>query len=257
MCLLVVSHLDDERYDLAVAANRDEMYARPAEPVHFWEDAPGVLAGRDLEAGGTWMGITRTGRFAALTNYREPGPRKADAPSRGSLVGDFLRAEEEPEHFLEILEANGPAFNGFAMVFGRVGVLWFYSNRSRAGGVLPPGLHGLSNGPLDAPWPKIERTRTAVETALAVPDDPSAALFEALSDATVPPDADLPDTGVGIELERLLAPAFVVTPVHGTRCSTVLLVDKQGRVCFEECSFRPGGLPGEVHREEFRLAARR
>ncbi len=251
MCLLVIAHLADVRYDLAVAANRDEMYARPAEAAHFWPDAPGVLAGRDLEAGGTWMGITRAGRFAALTNYRDPGPRRADAPSRGGLVGSFLRGADEPEGFLEHLEREGPAFNGFAMVFGRVGALWFYSNRTHAQGPLASGIHGLSNGPLDGPWPKVERTRAAVKTALAAPGDPSAALFTALSDRTVPPDADLPDTGVGLELERLLAPAFVVTPVHGTRCSTVLLVEKTGRVTFEEHSFRPGGLPGEVHRETF------
>lgn len=251
MCLLVIAHLVEGHYDLAVAANRDEMYARPAEAAHFWPDAPEVLAGRDLEAGGTWMGITRTGRFAALTNYREPGPRDTDAPSRGNLVADFLRGAVGPEKFLGRLQREGKAFNGFAMVFGRVGDLWFYSNRNHAEGPLARGLHGLSNGPLDAPWPKVERTRAAVKTALAAPGDPTEALFEALSDRTVPPDADLPDTGVGLELERLLAPAFVVTPVHGTRCSTVLLVDKQGRVSFEERSFRPGGLPGEVHRETF------
>jgi uncharacterized protein with NRDE domain len=252
MCLLIIAHLDDARYDLAVAANRDEMYVRPAQAAHFWEDAPAVLAGRDLEAGGTWMGVTRAGRFAALTNYREPGPRKIDAPSRGSLVGDFLRGADEPDRFLATLEEQGPAFNGFAMVFGRVGSLWFYTNRNHTAGPLPPGLHGLSNGPLDAPWPKVDRTKATARNALANRDtDPSAALFAALADRTVPPDAELPDTGVGLDLERLLAPAFVVTPVHGTRCSTVLLVDKEGRVTFEERSFRPGGLPGEVHRETF------
>jgi uncharacterized protein with NRDE domain len=239
VCLLLVAIRHDPRFPLVVAANRDEFYDRPAAPASFWTDSPGLLAGRDLNEGGTWLGITRTGRFAALTNVREPGRKLDHAPSRGSLVKAFLEGTESADAFGSQLRERGNRYNGFAMLFGSPDGLHHFSNRGD--GVtrsLPAGIHGLSNGPLDAPWPKVAfGTETLGQVLAGNEEHPEESLFGLLADQTVPADEDLPQTGVGLDWERLLAPVFVVTPVHGTRCSTVLLVDRRGRVRFEERTF--------------------
>ncbi len=254
MCLLLLAIRPDPRYALVVAANRDEMYARPAAPLGFWERSPGLLAGRDLEAGGTWLGLTRTGRFAALTNFRERARDSREAPSRGTLVAEFLSGQQEAPSFLDRLRAEGHRFRGFSMVFGTVERLFHFSNREARSGPLGPGLHGLSNGPLDAPWPKVSTGKERLRAALAGPNgDLCTGLFRLLSDRSPAPDSELPDTGVGLEWERLLSPCFVVTPIHGTRCSTVVMITSQGRAYVEERAFDFDGAPGTVRRFEFDL----
>lgn len=236
MCLILVAWRAHPGYPLVVAANRDEFFSRPTDAADFWRDAPQVLAGRDLQGGGTWLGVTRSGRFAALTNYRDPAALKAAAPSRGELVSSFLRGVETPEMFRHRLEATGTGYNGFNLLFGTGGSLHYYSNCGDTGGELGAGIYGLSNHLLDTPWPKVAHGKSALALALdALPDD--AALLALLRDDRIAPDDALPRTGVSLEWERLLSAAFVHSADYGTRSSTILLVDNQGNVSLDETSF--------------------
>lgn len=242
MCILLVAHDAHPCYRLVLAANRDEEYARPAAPAAFWEDAPHILAGRDLRDGGTWLGVTRSGRWAALTNFREPGRRRPDAPSRGRLVAGFLRGAESPESYAGGCASGASAYNGFSLFCGDGRSLAFLSNRDGGPRVLEPGIFGLSNGPLDTPWPKVELGKSGLEALLSTaPPLDESAIFGLLGDSSTPPDEDLPDTGVGLELERGLSPLFVALPGYGTRCSTLLALGRDGSVRFVERTF--GGRP--------------
>jgi uncharacterized protein with NRDE domain len=237
MCLILLGWKTREDYPLVLAANRDEFYERPTAPADFWEEAPDILAGRDLPAGGTWLGITRQGRLAALTNYRDPAAHKTEAPSRGTLAGDYLRGRQDPEAYLDALVTRAGSYNGFSLILGDLQGLHFFSNR---GGRLPlaPGIHGVSNRLLDTPWPKVERGKRALATLLGKRDGPSPeALLDLLADRSRPPDDELPETGVGLEWERVLSPLFIESPRYGTRSSTVLIVDGGGGVTFVERVF--------------------
>lgn len=238
MCILLLSLRQHRRYPLVVAANREEDYARPTQGAGFWREAPDVLAGRDLLAGGTWMGITRSGRFAALTNFRDPDSNRPGRPSRGQLVAEFLTGEDAPGAYVGRVARHADRYNGFSLVVG-AGAEWYcYSNRAHQPRRLAPGLYGLSNHLLDTPWPKVRRGKQALAALLA--DDSEIepdALFALLADRTIAPDAELPDTRIGRERERLLSPAFVTTGNYGTRCSTVLLVDDAGGALFIEHTF--------------------
>jgi len=248
MCLIFVAIDAHPDYRLVIAANRDEFYDRPSAPAAFWPEAPELLAGKDLRGGGTWLGITRTGRIAALTNYRHPDSKSADAPSRGRLVSDFLLGRDAPVSYLEKISADADRYNGFNILVGQNTELYHYSNRASGIRKLDPGIHGLSNHLLDTPWPKVEKGTQALKIALSgknlLPED----LFHLLMDRTVPPDEVLPDTGVGLEMERMLSPVFISSPDYGTRSSTVILLDRKGKVTFMERSFRNG--PGESSRVE-------
>ncbi len=238
MCLILVAWRMNERFPLVVAANRDEFYARETESARWWPDNPEIFAGRDLQAGGTWLGATRTGRFAALTNYRDPQRQRKDAPTRGTLVSDFLNGNQTAAEYLSQIRGDASVFNGFNLFVGDRGGLFCYSNVDDRLHVLQPGLHGISNELLDSPWPKLVRGKAAVATALPeLPD--TASLFAALADRTIVPDNELPDTGVSIEWERLLSPPFIQSANYGTRCSTVLLMGED--LYFEERSFGPHG----------------
>lgn len=234
MCLVLTALGCHPSYELIVAANRDEFLSRPTAPAGFWEDAPHVLAGRDLQEGGTWMGITRRGWLAVLTNVRDPAAYLADAPSRGSLVSDFFKQEPQPEEYLRFLLEAGPAYNGFNLIFGTPWRLLYYTNRTNQGKELEPGLHGLSNDSLNAPWPKVERGKHKLAEALHSDKVESMEILSILKDAWQPPDEDLPDTGVGLELERFLAPMCISGEAYATRSSTVLLVSREGEVAFLE-----------------------
>lgn len=251
MCLILLAHDVHPTYRLVVAANRDEFYARPTAPAAFWSDAPDVLGGRDLNAGGTWMGVTRAGRFAAVTNVRDMAPPPADAPSRGHLVGDFLRGGDEPRAYLDALAARGDAFAGFNLLVGDGHSLGWISNRGGAPRMLRRGVYGLSNALLDTPWPKVVRGKEAMRDALAGPEEMlERALFTALRDEAWAPDASLPDTGVGLDRERVLSSLFIVSPEYGTRASTVLLVARDGRTTFVERRVTPGTPEMEERRFE-------
>lgn len=248
MCLIALAWQAHPDFPLIVAANRDEFYQRPAAPARFWEDAPAVLAGRDLAAGGTWMGVTRQGRFAALTNYREPGA-PAGARSRGLLVSAFLAGRESPADYAARVAGEGGEYSGFSLLLGTPDSLVAVSNRGLVPTALAPGVHGLSNHLLDTPWPKVEKAKAGLTAALqaSAPDD---TLFHLLADAEPAPEPALPDTGVGRDMERLLSPLFIRSPNYGTRVSTVLRLGR--RTHFREQTFRQGE-PGECSSFAFDL----
>lgn len=241
MCLILVAWRADPGYPLVVAANRDEFHARRSASADFWTDYPHILAGRDLEAGGTWLGITRSGRFAALTNYRDPARQRPDTPSRGRLVADFLAGHADIDAYLDALR---PAdYNGFNLLLGDAtgnGRLVAFSNVSGERHVLAPGIYGLSNALLDTPWPKVGAGKTALETSLtALPAEHG--LWHLLCDDTIHPDSALPATGVTLAWERLLSAAFIRGADYGTRCSTLVKVGADGTAVFDERSWLAGG----------------
>ncbi len=246
MCLILLAWKAHPDYRLIVAANRDEFHHRPAAPLDFWKDDPDILAGRDLSAGGTWMGVTRAGRFAALTNYRDPANIRPDAPSRGDLVTGFLKTTDSPAGYLSKLTETGRRYNGFNLLAGDADHLYHYSNRGGPPAPVPPGVHGLSNRLLNTPWPKVRRGVAALDACLQSDRIDPEALFAILMDRHRPADNKLPETGVGLEWERRLSTIFIDSPGYGTRCASVLMIDGDGRVTFIERGFAPG--PGETRR---------
>lgn len=237
MCLILFAYDCHPRYQLVVAANRDEFYNRPTLPADFWPDNPDILAGKDLREGGTWMGITTTGRFAALTNYRDPSSYKPQAPSRGHLVHKYLDSDLGPEYYLDRLPDGGAPYNGFNLLLGTYDSMYCYSNRERLIHKVDRGVHGLSNSLLDVPWPKITRGTRVLADLLQNEDIEARDLFAMMADQEQPDDSDLPETGVGLEMERMLAPIFVTSENYGTKLSTVILVDRDHNVGFWERSY--------------------
>lgn len=241
------------RYPLVVAANRDEFHSRATAPAAFWRDAPGVLAGRDLASGGTWLGVSRNGRFAAVTNYRDfDAPVPDAAPSRGALVADYLAGDVAPAAWTHAVAARGSRYRGFNLLSAGAGELWWVSNRDGGGRRLEPGLYGLSNHLLDTPWPKVVLGKARFADVLA--RGPSLApLLDLLADTTLhdPPDPG----GVHAARERMLSAARIVSPEYGTRCSSALLVDAAGRTRFAERSWTPSGSAAETVEFEFARAA--
>lgn len=252
MCLILFAHRAHPDYPLVVAANRDEWFGRPTAAAAFWADAPEVFAGRDLAQSGTWLGVTRRGRFAALTNFRDPASNRADAPSRGALVSEFLRGAAAPVAFLEGVGRDAARYNGFSLLAGDGATLAYFSNREGAVRVLGPGIYGLANALLDEPWPKVQSGKALLASALA--GCPNAeALLALLDDTELAPEHALPQTGVGRDWERRLSSRRIVGAGYGTRSSTALLVGAGGEVAFVERSFgEHGGETGRV-RERFRL----
>ena len=254
MCIILLAHKAHPDYPLILAANRDEAYDRPAAPAAFWSDHPQVCGGRDLEKGGTWLGLTRAGRVAAVTNFRDGLPKNPAARSRGELVGAFLTGTSDAGAYLERVKAQGDQYNDFILIAGDLDALYWLSNRGPGVERIPPGVHGLSNHLLNTPWPKITRSKRGVEGLLDAAEPALVAgLFDLLADRSEAPDHELPDTGVGLSRERQLSAVFINGERYGTRASTVVLVDKQGGVLFMERSFGTGASAlGEVtHR--FRL----
>ena len=242
MCLIYVAWRHHPRFRLVVAANRDEFHARPALPAHWWDDAPGVLAGRDLEAGGTWLGVSSSGRFAAITNYRGPSAHLAGAPSRGALVSGFLAGDTPaPEHLGRIMQ-EGQRYNGFSLLAMDGDTLAFASNRSRDVVRLDPGVYGLSNHLLDTPWPKVtggksDLTRLLAEPEVRVPD------LLALLAAGDSRSDEAPRADIGSDPGRMRwrSSRFILGGDYGTRTSTVVLLDAGGGGVFVERSFDAGG----------------
>lgn len=250
MCLILLAWKVHPHYPLVVAANRDEFFARPTASADFWSDAPHVLAGRDLQGGGTWLGVTRAGRFAALTNYRDPQRVRTDAPSRGELVARFLRGSDTPKAFAVWLETAASACNGFNLIYGDTKELHYFSNCGDHPRRLEAGIYGLSNHLLDTPWPKVAKGKSSLAHAVqALPDD--APLIAMLRDDTPAADEELPRTGVSLEWERLLSAAFVRSPAYGTRSSTVVVMAADGLLRFDEIGF--DAAVHDVSRRKFSL----
>ncbi len=254
MCLLVFSYENHPSYRLILLANRDEFYDRPTEPAGFWEQSPHLLAGKDLRAGGTWLGITKNGRICGITNYRDPKHEIQGAPSRGMLVKNFLLGTQSPEEYLTELSKTAHEYNGFNLIAGDLKGMYWFSNRGPGVRKLKPGLYGLSNHLLDTPWPKVARAKHQLEKLLSSPRFPSEAqLFEVLCDRTRPDDKELPNTGMGIEWERILAPIFITSKIYGTRSSTIILIDYDNKVTFVERTYNSCPEPVLVCKYEFLL----
>ena len=239
MCLIVLALDVHPAYRLVVAANRDEYFDRPTAPAAFWDDAPTVLAGRDLLAGGTWFGVTRDGLLAAVTNYRDPNWHVTAPLSRGLLVADFLAGGESPDSFRQRLAATGARYGGFNLLYGHASSLHYYSNHGPLSGPVEPGIHGLSNALLDTPWPKVETAKRRIRALAEEESTDPEAYFAALADPRPFPDDELPDTGIGPERERLLSPIFISGDFYGTRSTTLLLISRENRVTFMERSHAP------------------
>jgi len=255
MCILLLAHHAHREYPLVIAANRDEAYSRPAAPAAFWADHPEIFAGRDLQQFGTWLGLNRNGRVAAVTNFREAN-KLAQAPrSRGALVSEYLTGTESTAACLERVKREAAQYNGFILLAGDLDSLYWYSNRGPDPQRIAPGVHGLSNHLLNTPWPKIRRSREVVQALLHAPEaELAASLFALLADRNPAPDDELPDTGVGRERERELSPVFVAGDRYGTRASTVLLVHRNGEVLYAEKSFGTGGTASGEVAVRFRIA---
>ncbi|MFZ0242341.1 MAG: NRDE family protein [Desulfobacterales bacterium] len=239
MCLILFAYDTLPGYRLIMAANRDEFYVRPTMPLAAWADAREVYGGRDIKEGGTWLGVSRTGRLAALTNYRDPARQLSQAPSRGLLTSRFLTGDDPPAAYLEQVVQTAGRYNGFNLLTGDKTGLWYFSNRGRDPARLPPGLYGVSNHLIDTPWPKVTRGKQQLKALLERGAGWDVAdLFALLADRAVAPDGELPDTGVGLAWERTLAPLFITSPNYGTRASTVLLIDTSGTVTFAERTFK-------------------
>lgn len=259
MCLILIAYDTQPGYRLILAANRDEFYLRPTAPLAAWADAPEIYGGRDIEAGGTWLGVSRTGRLAALTNYRDPARQLPQAPSRGLLISRFLTGDDPAPAYLQKVASAARGYNGFNLLVGDRTGLWYFSNRGRDIARLRPGLYGVSNHLIDTPWPKVSKGKKRLKTLLErsagwdVED-----LFALLADRVVAPDGGLPDTGVGLALERTLSPLFITSPNYGTRSSTVLLIETSGTVTFAERTFTGDNPSGETRtdtrRERFRIS---
>ncbi|MDN5870042.1 MAG: NRDE family protein [Nitrococcus sp.] len=242
MCLLLVAYRVHADYPIIVAANRDEFHERAAAPAHWW-DEPQIFAGRDREAGGTWMGVSRGGRIAAVTNYRDPSITEPGVASRGELPVAALAGRDDDE-LLEHLQGEGHRYNGFNLLFGSARRLLYLSNHGEPRAGLPAGVYGLSNHGLDTPWPKVVRGKERLLAYLKGHGRPEPeGLFELLRDRHRPGDAALPETGIGLEWERLLAPMFIVTHRYGTRCSTAIIINERNEVLFAERSFDRQGDP--------------
>jgi uncharacterized protein with NRDE domain len=245
MCLIVFAWHVVPCAPFLAAANRDEFYDRPSAPAGAWADHPHVYGGRDLQGGGSWMGIAQPGqsgpKFAAITNIRGPFERRAGAPSRGALVADYLTGDLSPEKYVAAIAPGSDAYNGFNLVLGDRRTLIWFSNRgqddARNGKPLAPGIYGISNALLDAPWPKVVRTKAQFASLLcqAAPDE---AYFEMLADTKPAPDARLPETGVALELERALSAVCIETPAYGTRTSTVVKVYAEAPALLHELVIR-------------------
>ena len=256
MCLIAFAWNAHPEYRLIVAANRDEWHDRPTAPAAWWNDHPQILAGRDLKAGGTWMGVTRSGRFAAVTNFRDPADRKSTARSRGELVTAFLLGDETPAAFLAATKKVAHEYNGFNLILGDGTSLAYFGSSEGAIEILEPGVYALSNHTLNEPWPKVTMAKSALDNTLQAEMSEDAlqiAIYAILSNDTIASDGALPNTGVGIEWERVLSPALIVTEKYGTRASTILSVANNDGVSFEERTRANDGAVSGVAKFSFHL----
>ncbi|HMN43574.1 MAG TPA: NRDE family protein [Povalibacter sp.] len=255
MCLLVLAWKSHPRYRLILAGNRDEFHDRAAAPLNWWQDDPRILGGRDLKASGTWLGVARSGRFGIVTNYRDLQAPVEGAPSRGNLVPRFLTGATSPKEFLDDLRGAALRYSGFNLLVGGTRALYYFSNRgAKAPTALAPGVYGLSNHLLDTPWPKLARTRSRFAQLLAEPELAADDVFAMLGDREQAPVDNLPSTGLPTDWERVVSAPFIVNERYGTRCSSLLLVERTGRTVLHERRFDAMGVQTGTTRFEFTSA---
>ncbi len=249
MCLILFAYRQHIDYPLVVIANRDEYYARPTRHAHWWDDAD-TFAGRDLEANGTWLGVSRLGHFAAVTNIREPGGMKAGKLSRGELTRNYLSTTQTAEAYLHQLETHDQDYAGFNLMLADRQGIWFYSNRDRRIKRIQPGIYGISNGDFDEPWPKLSSGKLELEASLSGGVD-TGKLMEILTDHRVAHDHELPSTGVPLDVERLLSSRFIRAPGYGTRACSVVTIDASNQVRFSEQNYTDAGHRSALIQETF------
>ncbi len=248
MCLILLAWHVHPQYPCVLAANRDEFHDRQTSSADWWPEHPGILAGRDLRDGGTWLGVTRSGHFAALTNFRDPRIQRVGVPSRGNLVVEQLDSGRSVADGLAYLRSVGPNYNAFNMILSDGARLGVFESVRGDGRELGPGIFGLSNDLLDTPWPKVREAKSRLAAALSDVRDPGA-LLHLLREDRQAPDSELPQTGISVEWERLLSSAFVRSESYGTRSSTVFRVDRAGRGYFDEWTWDRAGQ--ELGRKSF------
>lgn len=244
MCLVLVAWQEHDDFPLIVAGNRDEFHARPTEPLHWWADQPDVLAGRDLQAGGTWLALGRSGRFATVTNFRDAVPPQAGYRSRGMLVTDFVEGGMSPLEYVESIDSD--AYSGFNLFVSDGETLAFANNRDGAPRLLEPGVYGLANASLDAPWHKTLVSKERLGAILAAgSENPGAvntsALLKLLDDRELGPAHDVSTNGLSFNRAHAMTAPFIVQPDYGTRSSTVVLYPEAGDVEIVERRFKPDG----------------
>jgi uncharacterized protein with NRDE domain len=252
MCLLLIAWKSHPRYRLILAGNRDEFHDRAAAPLNWWQDDPRILGGRDLKASGTWLGVARSGRFGVVTNYRDLQAPVEGAPSRGNLVPRFLTGATSPKEFLDDLRGAAMRYSGFNLLVGGSRALYYFSNRGpKAPTALAPGVYGLSNHLLNTPWPKLTRTRDRFSQLLGEAEITPESLFAILADRDQAPLDGLPSTGLPNDWERVVSSPFIVNERYGTRCSSVLLVERTGRTTLHERRFDSNAVQSGTSRFEF------
>ena len=234
MCLIFISFQNHPKYKLIVAANRDEFYNRKTAAANYWSDYTQILAGRDLEACGTWLGMSTSGKISMLTNYRDLKNINPAAPSRGQLVSDYLKSSITAQAYMQAIESDGKRYNGFDLIVGNPEELWYYSNYRNGITKLAPGFYGISNHLLESPWPKVLIGKQKISPAFQKNDIDPDRVFEILYDDHIADDDQLPDTGLPLERERALSSMFIKTSNYGSRCSTLVLVDASNEVLFAE-----------------------
>jgi uncharacterized protein with NRDE domain len=247
MCLIFLAYQQHPTYPIIIAANRDEFYQRKTIPAHFWKDHPHVLAGRDAEANGTWLGVNTSGKISLLTNYRDLSNLKSSAPSRGKLVSNFLIDAANAKNYLEAVQETSQAYNGFNLIVGSTEGLYYYSNYGDGIQQIQPGIYGLSNHLLDTPWPKVVRGKEKFSNAIQAEVIDPEVIFEALADESTAPLEQLPNTGIPLEFEKALSAMFIKTKGYGTRSSTIVLIDHRQHLTFFERTYTEKSQPSTVH----------
>lgn len=254
MCLVLLAYRQHAAFPVVLIANRDEYHERPTDYAQYWQDTPQVLAGRDRNFGGTWLGVERSGRFAAVTNYREPSQRKPGVVSRGLLVSRYLQGEQTPEQYLDALIPDREQYDAFNLLLGDQSTVHFYSSLEGQGCEITAGIYGISNGEFDCPWPKVEKGKRFLLNEIEHENVPrQEEIFTLLADTTLPEDKALPDTGIGLEWERKLAPIFVRADKYGTRASTILTISEHGSVSFIERNYDREGSQINTNQFEFEI----
>jgi uncharacterized protein with NRDE domain len=252
MCLILFSYRMHPDYRLILAANRDEFYDRPAAPLGYWVEHPEVLAGRDLKGNGTWLGVTRSGRIAAVTNYRDAITHMQKAPSRGILVSNYLTGDALPLQYLKAVSNIDHTYNGFNLIAGDGSDLYYCSNRTTGIQKLQPGLYGISNHLLDTPWPKVSKGKAQLRAQLTGKEKMDVEkIWRVLADRSPALDTELPDTGVGVQWERILSPLFITSQDYGTRSSSIVLFERSGQITIMERIFLKSG--NEIRKDQTRI----
>ena len=241
MCLIVFSFKHHTKYPVILAGNRDEFYGREAQQAHFWDTEPSLLAGKDLRAGGTWLGVSQNGEFGAITNHRDLNNPVNGERSRGYIIPVFLTNNGLPEEKIKRIESNFSKYSGYNLLAGNTDQLFYLTNVKRQTKTVSPGVHGISNAFLDTPWPKVEAAKSAFEDAIKPALIDREAIFKLLQDSDPFPQETLPDTGLSPEMEKAVSPIFIKTDDYGTRCSTLLTIDYNGRVQFTEKTYHFNG----------------